>query len=172
MAIQLPTALTSGLTERFGSLAAHPLASRFANLRPLSEFLDWRRVSRPHGFGEVQGRVAHNLAYFSSNYAVVFVLYGLYGLLTNLALLLVIALVAGGMLGIGKLDGRDLQLGFASLSTSQLYTALVCVAVPLGIWASPLSLALWLVGATSATVLGHAAFMDKPVENAFAEEAV
>ncbi|KAI5300545.1 hypothetical protein KEM55_006699 [Ascosphaera atra] len=173
--IQLPIdALTSrlNLSERMNSLRQQPFANRFANLRPLSEFFDFKRISKPANFGEVQSRVNYNLSYFSSNYAVLFVMYSIYGLLTNLTLLFVIALVVGGMYGISLLQGGDLELGFTRFTSSQLYTGLLCVAVPLGIWASPLSTAIWLIGATSFTVLGHASFMDKPIENAFSEEAV
>ena len=31
---------------------------------------------------------------------------------------------------------------------------------------------LWLIGATGVTILGHASLMDRPIENAFSEEAV
>jgi hypothetical protein len=42
----------------------------------------------------------------------------------------------------------------------------------LGLFASPISTVLWLIGASGVTILGHASFMDKPIENAFSEEAV
>jgi hypothetical protein len=88
-----------------------PLANRFANLRPLSEFFDFKRISKPANFGEVQSRVGYNLSYFSSNYAAVFAMLSIYSLLTNFLLLFVIILVVGGMWGIGKLAGRDLEIG-------------------------------------------------------------
>lgn len=88
-----------------------PLANRFANLRPLSEFFDFKRISKPANFGEVQSRVGYNLSYFSSNYAVVFAMLSIYSLLTNWLLMFVIVLVVGGMWGIGKLAGRDLEIG-------------------------------------------------------------
>ena len=171
--MQLPiSAITSQFSDRFNSVRAQSLSSRFANLRPVSEFLDVKRFSKPAHFGEAQSRVNYNLSYFSSNYAVVFVMLSIYSLLTNFLLLFVIILVTGGLYGIGKLEGRDLELGVARLNTSQLYTGLLVVAVPLGIWASPISTVLWLIGATGVTVFGHAALMDKPIENAFSEEAV
>ncbi|KAL3457766.1 prenylated rab acceptor PRA1 [Aspergillus heterothallicus] len=171
--IQIPIeALTSRFGDRFNSLRSQSLGSRFANLRPVSEFLDFKRISKPANFGEVQSRVNYNLSYFSSNYAAVFVMLSIYSLLTNPVLLFVIIFVSAGLWGIGKLDGRDLDLGFARFNTSQLYTGLLLVGIPLGFWASPISTALWLIGATGVTVFGHAAFMDKPIENAFSEEAV
>lgn len=167
-------ALTSrfNLGDRFSSVRSQSISSRFANLKPVSEFLDIKRLSKPGNFGEVQSRVNYNLTYFSSNYAVVFVMLSIYSLLTNLLLLFVILLVVGGMWGIGKLGGADLDVGLVRATTSQLYTGLVCVAVPLTFIASPISTFLWLIGATGVSILGHASLMDKPIENAFSEEAV
>lgn len=167
-------ALTSrlNLQGRFDSVRAQSITSRFANLKPLSEFFDLKRLSKPANFGEVQNRVNYNLSYFSSNYAVVFVMLCIYSLLTNWKLLFCIILVAGGMFGIGKLQGQDLQLGNIRATTSQLYTVLLVIAVPLFFISSPFSTVLWLIGATGVSVLGHAAFMDKPIESAFSEEAV
>jgi hypothetical protein len=173
--IQIPIeAITSrlNLSERFNSVRAQSVSSRFANLKPISEFFDLKRLSKPANFAEVQSRVNYNLGYFSSNYAIVFVMLSIYSLLTNLVLLFVIILVVGGMYGIGKLEGRDLDIGVARATTSQLYTGLLVIAVPMGIWASPISTVLWLIGATGVSVLGHASLMDKPIENAFSEEAV
>lgn len=157
---------------RFNNMRSGALSGRFANLRPVTEFFDLKRLSKPQNFGEVQTRVNYNLSYFSSNYAAVFVMLSIYSLLTNLLLLFVIILVVGGMWGIGKLGGRDLDVGFVRATPSQLYTGLLVLAVPLGIWASPFSTVLWLIGATGVTVIGHASFMDKPIESAFSEEAV
>lgn len=167
-------AITSrlNLQGRFDGIRSQSLGSRFSNLRPIGEFFDLKRLSKPQNFGEAQSRVNYNLSYFSSNYAAVFVMLSIYSLITNLPLLFVIILVVGGMWGIGKLGGQDLDLGFIRATTSQLYTALVCVAVPLAFIASPLSSFLWLIGASGVTILGHAAFMDKPIEQAFSEEAV
>lgn len=167
-------ALTSRLNfgDRFAGIRSQSLGTRFTNLRPLSEFFDLKRLSKPANFGDVQTRVNYNLSHFSSNYAVVFVMLSIYSLLTNLLLLFVIVLVVGGMWGIGKLDGRDLDIGVFRATSSQLYTGLLIVSVPLGIWASPITTVLWLIGATGVSILGHASFMDRPIENAFSEEAV
>jgi hypothetical protein len=174
-AISIPLdALTSRLNlgERFNSVRSQSVAARFSNLKPISEFLDLKRLSKPATVADVQSRLNYNLSYFSSNYAVVFVMLSIYSLLTNWALLFLIVLVVGGMWGIKKLGGADLDIGVVKATSSQLYTALLCVSVPLFFWASPFQTALWLIGATGVTILGHASFMDKPIENAFSEEAV
>lgn len=96
----------------------------------------------------------------------------IYSLLTNWVLLFDIILVVGGMWGIGKLEGRDLDVGVFRATSSQLYTGLLIIAVPLGIIASPISTILWLIGASGVSILGHASFMDKPIDEAFSGEAV
>jgi hypothetical protein len=173
--IQIPLdVLTSrfNLGDRFSGFQNQSLTSRFANLRPISEFFDLKRISKPSNFSEVQSRVNYNLSHFSSNYAAVFCMLSVYGLLTKPSLIFLIVLVIGGMWGIGKLQGRDLDIGVARASTSQLYTALVCLSIPLFFWAGPVQFLLWLVGASAVTILGHASFMDKPIDEAFSGEAV
>ncbi|RVX72358.1 hypothetical protein B0A52_04563 [Exophiala mesophila] len=149
-------ALTSrlNLSDRFSGVRSQSIASRFANIKPISEFLDLKRLSKPNNFAEVQTRVNYNLSYFSSNYAVVFVMLSVYSLLTNLYLLFDIILVVGGMWAIGKLGGQDLEIGTIRATTSQLYTGLACVAVPIAFIASPIATVLWLIGATGVTILG------------------
>ncbi|KAL8843619.1 MAG: hypothetical protein Q9170_000123 [Blastenia crenularia] len=172
--IQIPLdALTSRLNigSRFEGVRSQSLSTRFANLKPISEFLNLSRLSKPANFGEIQSRVNYNLGYFSSNYVAVAIMLLIYSLLTNLTLLFDIVFVGIGLFGIKKLDGRDLELGFTRATTSQLYTGLFVIAVPLFIWANPIGSALWLVGATGVSILGHASFMDKPIDTAFSEEA-
>lgn len=173
--IQIPLdVLTSrlNLSDRFASVRSQSLTSRFANLKPISEFLDLKRLSKPQNFGEVQSRINYNLGHFSSNYAVVFAMLSIYSLLTNPVLLFVIILVFGGMWAIGKLNGQDLDIGVFRATTSQLYTGLLIVVVPLTLYASPLTTLLWLIGASGVSILGHASFMDKPIDEAFSGEAV
>ncbi|KAK9476059.1 prenylated rab acceptor PRA1 [Lipomyces japonicus] len=148
------------------------LRNRVGDIRPVHEFFDFKRVSKPKNINEVQGRVTYNLTYFSANYLIVFAILSVYSLLRNLLLLFVLILVAGSLYGISMLKGNDLNLGFTRLTTSQLYVALTVIAVPLGFIASPISTILWLLGAATVAIIGHAAFLDRPIENAFSGEAV
>ncbi|KAH8891869.1 prenylated rab acceptor PRA1 [Thozetella sp. PMI_491] len=173
--IQIPIdVLTSRLNlgDRFASIRSGTVANRFSNLRPVSEFFDFKRLSKPANFADAQSRVNYNLGYFSSNYAVVFVMLCIYALLSNPWLLFDIIFVAVGMFLIGKLEGRDLELGQQRFTTSQLYTALYVIAIPIALISSPFTTILWLIGASGVVILGHAAFMDKPIDEAFSGEAV
>ena len=159
----------NGVSEQVRSQS---FGQRFPNLKPISEFLDLKRLSKPANFMEVQSRINYNVGYFSTNYVGVALMLGVYSLLTNLTLLFDIIFVGAGLFGIKKLNGRDLDVGFARATTSQLYTGLLIIGVPLFFWARPIGTALWLVGATGVSILGHASFMDKPIDTAFSEEAV
>jgi len=87
-----------------------PLSNHFANIRPLREFFDFRRVSKPANVDEVESRCNYNLSYFSSNYVVIFVLLSIYPVLTNILLPVIIIMAVGGRWAIGRL-GDDLVLG-------------------------------------------------------------
>jgi PRA1 family protein 1 len=166
--------LTSRLNfgDRFSGLRSQSFGQRFANIKPIGEFLDVKRLSKPNNFAEVQTRVNYNLSYFSSNYAAVFVMLSIYGLITHPWLLFDIIFVTFGMWFIGKLQGGDLEIGTFKATTSQLYTGLLCIAVPIGFFASPFAFILWLIGASGVAIFGHASLMERPIENAFSEEAV
>ncbi|KAI1451448.1 PRA1 family protein-domain-containing protein [Annulohypoxylon moriforme] len=149
--IQIPLdVLTSRLNiqDRFAGFRNTSLSSRFANMRPVSEFLDFKRLSKPANFGEVQSRVNYNLGTFSSNYALVFVLLSVYALITNPLLLFDIILLVGGMWLLGRLNGQDLTIGTFQATSSQLYTGLLVTCGLLFLIASPFSTVLWLIGAS------------------------
>lgn len=160
------------LGDRFSSVRSQSVAQRFSNLKPVGEFLDLKRLSKPRDFADVQSRVNYNLGYFSSNYAVIFVMLSIYALLTNTWLLFDIVFVTVSMWVIGRLGGRDLEIGTFRATTSQLYTGVACISVPIAIFSGPIGTFLWLIGASGVTILGHASLMDRPIENAFSEEAV
>ncbi|GME75198.1 unnamed protein product [Ambrosiozyma monospora] len=146
------------------------LQTKFQNIRTPQEFFDVRRVSKPQNFGEIQQRVSYNLGYFQANYIAIVLLLSVYALLTNWLLMFVLLFSAGGVYTITKLNGEDLRLPFGTLSTSQLYTGLLCIAIPLGFLASPISTMMWLIGSSVVTIFSHASFMEKPIETVFEEE--
>ncbi|KAG7813193.1 hypothetical protein KL921_000739 [Ogataea angusta] len=143
--------------------------NRFSSIRPPQEFLDYRRFSKPQNFGEIQQRVSFNLPYFQANYIAIILLLSVYALVTNALLLFVLGFTGFGIYFISKLKGGDLELPMGRLTTSQLYTGLAVIAVPLGFLASPISTMMWLIGTSAVTVLSHASLMEKPIETVFEE---
>jgi PRA1 family protein 1 len=164
--IQIPLDL---ITSRLRNTS---LSSRFANLKPIGEFLDVKRFSKPANFAEVQSRVNYNLSTFSSNYTVVALLLSIYALITNTRLLFDIILLSGGLWLLGRLNGQDLTIGTFTATSSQLYTGLFCVCGFIFLIASPFTTVLWFIGASGVVILGHAAMLDKPIDEAFSGEAV
>ena len=146
------------------------ILSTLLQLRPPQEFFDFRRVSKPANFGEAQGRISYNLGYYSANYVAIVAILSVYALVTNFLLMFVILLVAGGVFGISRLGGNDLVLPFGRFNSSQLYTGLMIVAIPLTFLASPISTMMWLIGSSMVTVGSHATLMEKPIETVFEEE--
>lgn len=110
------------------------------------------------------------MGYFNANYIAIVSVLSVYALVTNLLLLFVIFFLAGGIFGINHLGGNDLVLPVGRFNTSQLYTGLLIVAVPLGFLASPISTMMWLIGSSGVSVLSHASLMEKPIETVFEEE--
>ncbi|MCP8716380.1 MAG: hypothetical protein M5E90_03060 [Asgard group archaeon] len=110
------------------------------------------------------------MGYFSANYITIVLALSVYALVTNFLLLFVTVFVLGGIYGINKLNGEDLVLPVGRFNTSQLYTGLLIVAVPLGFLASPISTMMWLIGSSAVTVGAHASLMEKPIETVFEEE--
>ncbi|KAL2256507.1 hypothetical protein VTK26DRAFT_1563 [Humicola hyalothermophila] len=173
--IQIPIdVLTSRLniSERFANMRSASLGSRFSNLRPISEFLDVKRMSKPANFAEMQSRINYNLGHFSSNYAVIFVMLCIYGLITTKWLLFDIIFVTLGMYLIGKLEGNDLEFGEHRFSPMQLYTGLYVIAIPIALFSGVLGTMMWLIGASGLVIGGHAAILEKPIDEAFSGEAV
>ncbi|QPG75337.1 hypothetical protein FOA43_002690 [Brettanomyces nanus] len=146
------------------------LQNKFSTVRPAQEFFDVRRLSKPADFNEVQQRVSYNVSYFQANYISVVLLLSVYALITNGLLLFVLLFSGLGVYGISKLHGEDLKLPIGSLTTSQLYTGLLIIALPLGFLASPISTMMWLIGSSAVAVVSHAALMEKPIETVFEEQ--
>lgn len=155
--------------ERFRN-DVQSLQKSLSKLRPPQEFFDFRRISKPANFGEAQSRASYNLKYFSANYVAIVIILSIYALISNALLLFVIFLVAGGIYGINRLGGEDLVLPVGRFNTSQLYTGLLIIAIPLTLFANPLSTLMWLVGSSGVSVLSHASLMEKPIETVFEEE--
>ncbi|ODV61176.1 Yip3p [Ascoidea rubescens DSM 1968] len=143
------------------------VGSKLQSLKSPQEFFDFRRISKPENFGEIQSRVSYNLSYFSANYLSIIGLLSIYALVTNLLLLFVLVFFIGGVYGINRLPDGEIRSPFGTLNSSQLYTGLFMISIPLGFLASPISTMMWLIGASGVTVLGHASLMDKPIETAF-----
>ncbi|KAF0521907.1 prenylated rab acceptor PRA1 [Gigaspora margarita] len=138
-------------------------SERLGNIRPMSEFFDRSRISKPNGMGDVAQRLSYNLTYYQSNYIVIVI-----GI-TNLWLVLTILFLLGGLNYIRKLPPNEPLVIFErSISQKQLYIGLFSVSIPL-LWISSAgSTIFWIIGASATLVIGHAALLEPGVEGGFA----
>ncbi|CAH7669565.1 prenylated rab acceptor PRA1 [Phakopsora pachyrhizi] len=137
---------------------------RLSSIRPVSEFLDYQRVSRPKDLNEATSRITHNTRQFSGNYAVIVALLAVYSLLTNPLLLIAIGFLVGGFACIQRFGPNSESAAEGQVVTQKnLYIGLFVIGIPMLWIAAPISTAMWLVGSSAVTVLGHASFLEPSV---------
>ncbi|KAK0524322.1 Prenylated Rab acceptor 1 [Tilletia horrida] len=140
---------------------------RLSSLRPLNEFFDYQRISRPQDSNEAFQRITYNTRYFSGNYAVIVGALAVYGLLTSPWLLVAIAFLVGGFALINRFAPEPMQVGEHVVTQKSLYTVLFVIGIPLLWYASPIALLFWLIGSSAFVILGHAAFIEPPVASEY-----
>ncbi|KAH9831273.1 prenylated rab acceptor PRA1 [Rhodofomes roseus] len=148
--------------------------TRLSALRPVSEFFDHHRISKPADLNTATSRISYNTRYFSGNYGVIVGVLAVYALLTNWLLIISLGFLIGGFAAINKFAPEPLQVGDQVITQKTLYTGLFVVGIPLLWWSSPLGTFFWLVGASSFLILGHASLMEPGIESEYAtvQEAV
>ncbi|CAO1622799.1 unnamed protein product [Sympodiomycopsis kandeliae] len=140
---------------------------RLSSLRPVGEFFDHQRISRPQDLNEATQRITYNTRHFSGNYAVLIGLLAVYGLLTSPLLLVAILFLVGGFIAINKFAPEPMQVGEHVVTQKSLYTGLFVIGIPLLWIASPVALLFWLIGSSAVLCLGHAAFIEPPVSSEY-----
>ncbi|TIA73384.1 hypothetical protein E3P92_01635 [Wallemia ichthyophaga] len=142
--------------------------TRLSRLRPVNEFFDHHRLSRPSDMNEATSRITYNTRHFSGNYGVVVAVLSVYALLTNPFLLIAIAVIVGGFAAVQRFGADPLQVGEHVITQKGLYGVLVVVGLVLFWIAAPLSILFWLVGSSTMLIFGHAALIEPGVESEYA----
>ncbi|WFD36557.1 RNA-directed DNA polymerase [Malassezia cuniculi] len=165
-AIEFLTQRTSSLTvpERFRSLRE----TRLASVRPMSEFLDYHRVSRPRDTNEAIQRITYNTRHFATNYTIVILVLSVYGLVTAPLLLVAMGVLFGGFVAINRFAPEPMQVGEHVITQKGLYAALLVVGLVLLWFAQPFALIFWIVSSSALLILFHAAFIEPPVSSEYA----
>ncbi|KAF9982911.1 hypothetical protein BGZ65_002377 [Modicella reniformis] len=135
-----------------------------STLRPMAEFLDSNRLSKPTSVASMTSRLSCNIPYFRSNYILVFVGITAYSLVTNATLMFSAGIVATGWHFISKIPPEGIVIGEDRYNPRQLRTGLGCIAVPLFFYSSTLGTIFYIIGASAVSILGHAACMEEHIE--------
>ncbi|KIJ49655.1 hypothetical protein M422DRAFT_28022 [Sphaerobolus stellatus SS14] len=142
--------------------------TKLSSLRPIGEFVDHNRISRPADLNTAVSRISYNTRYFSGNYLLIIVSLAVYAVITNPVLLIALALLIGGFILINRWAPEPLQVGDRTITQKHLYTALFVIGLPLLWWASPVATFFWLVFSSSFIILFHAALLEPGVESEYA----
>ncbi|KAF9409086.1 hypothetical protein BGZ94_002084, partial [Podila epigama] len=109
-----------------------------STLRPLPEFLDLKRFSKPANLGQLTARLNYNLPYFKANYGFMFLGITAYSLITNVKLMCSMGIMYAGVHYISKVPPEGAVIGDTTYTPRQLQT-----------------------GASAVSILGHAAYMEE-----------
>ncbi|GAA6010027.1 Yip3p [Rhodotorula paludigena] len=159
---------TQSLAQRLPE-AVTQFRERLQSLRPPNEFFDMQRVSKPADLNAATQRIKYNVNYFSGNYILLILLLAVYSLLTNPLLLIALAFLIGGYIGINKFIPEPVQFGSTTIEPRHLYMVLLIVGIPILWLSAPLSAFFWLVGSSSVLILGHAAVVEPGVESEYGQ---
>ncbi|GJN90965.1 hypothetical protein Rhopal_003979-T1 [Rhodotorula paludigena] len=159
---------TQSLAQRLPE-AVTQFRERLQSLRPPNEFFDMQRVSKPADLNAATQRIKYNVNYFSGNYILLILLLAVYSLLTNPLLLIALAFLIGGYIGINKFIPEPVQFGSTTIEPRHLYMVLLIVGIPILWLSAPLSAFFWLVGSSSVLILGHAAIVEPGVESEYGQ---
>ncbi|GAA6032286.1 hypothetical protein JCM8097_008099 [Rhodosporidiobolus ruineniae] len=158
---------SQSLMERLPAQLQDFRQTRLQTLRPPQEFFDVQRVSRPADMGVATSRIKYNVNYYSGNYIFLVLLLAVYSLLTNPLLLIALAFLIGGFIGINKFFPEPIQLGSTVIEPKHLYGTLFVIGLPILWFAAPIATFFWLVGSSSVLILAHAALLEPGPESEY-----
>ncbi|KAI9098347.1 PRA1 family protein-domain-containing protein [Phlyctochytrium arcticum] len=163
--------------------------ARFAGLKPLSDFFDRNRFSRPSSISGkcpklylqclrpltdrpsvFTQRLNYNLTYFQNNYIVLALLITVYLLVTNIWFLFTIMFLLGGFKFITALPSHQptsLPGGFR-VTPRQLWPIFVGVGLIMVYFTSSITTFIWMASCSALVIASHAGMMEPPIEANFA----
>lgn len=142
--------------------------TRLSTLRPLNEFFDHHRISRPADLNTATSRISYNTRYFSGNYGLIVAALSIYALIMNPLLLISIGFLIGGFVAINRFAPEPIQAGNYVVTQKSLYIALFVIGLPLLYISGPFATSFWIVGASAFVILFHAALIEPGVESEYA----
>ncbi|AOA61816.1 Putative protein involved in ER to Golgi transport [Komagataella phaffii CBS 7435] len=134
-------------------------------LRPSREFLDLKRVTKPTSLLDLQSRLTFNLRYFYYNYVLIALVFGVYFLLQNLLLLLLVVFILSAVFGISRIQQDEVDLIAFRVNVSHLYGFVAIVSIILVFISSPVGTVLSWATVSGITIFLHGSFLDKPIQS-------
>ncbi|KAL7677829.1 hypothetical protein ACOME3_004062 [Neoechinorhynchus agilis] len=145
------------------------------SVRPWLEFLNTSRISLPKTPRRAIRRVLSNVEYFQSNYFIIFVVLGIYSIVTSPLILLVVIIMLLGfyMVNTKSSSQSPLTLFGRQVPVFYQYVAVVAFSLPLFFLAKATSVIFWILGASIGIVLVHSAlYTPSQQEDSFVQAEV
>jgi hypothetical protein len=146
------------------------VTSRFAQLKPIREFFDFKRIKKPQSYQEAKSNFDFNLAYFANNYLLAAVILVGYFLITNLFLLISVCFAVGGLKFIQIQNGNLLKIGQITVTTPQMWIVYGFVCFVLFFFTGVTTSLLWAVFCIGSLITLHASCIQKPIEAEFGDQ--
>ncbi|KAJ3521628.1 hypothetical protein NM688_g8992 [Phlebia brevispora] len=143
--------------------------TRLSALRPLNEFFDIHRLSRPADMNQATSRITYNARYFSGNYGVIVASLAVYALLTNPILLIAMGFLVGASQQSTNSGPTRCRSASMSSHKSPCTPSSSSSASPYSGLSSPLTTIFWVVGASGLLIVGHASLMEPGIESEYAQ---
>mmetsp|Transcript_1849 Transcript_1849/g.2658 ORF Transcript_1849/g.2658 Transcript_1849/m.2658 type:complete len:244 (+) Transcript_1849:70-801(+) len=157
-----PTNIGSVVTETVSRWREKPLES----VRPWGEFFDRQRLGVPRPT-EIRQRTSQNLAYFQTNYLILFFVLAIYSVLTSPGLLLIAILMCGLSFYLLYWRQDDIMIGSWKVTAHQKVLMVLVMSLVLCVFTSAAKTLLWIVAIAVVFVMGHALFWSPPEEELF-----
>lgn len=136
------------------------IQSRHAVVRPWSEFLNIKKVSKPKSGADVLHRIVSNVQRFQSNYLFVFLGLVIYCIVTNPTLLFALGFCLASWWFISvRNKGEGIKILGRETAARELYAIVVVIAIVLFYFAGAGGTVFWIIGASVVLILTHAVVM-------------
>jgi len=142
--------------------------TRLSGLRPVTEFFDYQRLSKPADMNQATSRISYNTRYFSGNYLLIVALLAVYAVIMNYLLLFSLAFLVGGFALINKFAPEATQVGEHTITQKHLYAGLFVIGIPMFLWAGPFGTFFGIVFGSALLILVHASLLEPGVESDYA----
>uniref|UniRef100_A0A1B6CTJ3 PRA1 family protein n=1 Tax=Clastoptera arizonana TaxID=38151 RepID=A0A1B6CTJ3_9HEMI len=158
MASQTMTNKPTGRLAQTLSLKAWLLQCR-QNIRPWATFFNTTNFNIPPSVPQVTKRLLKNVAYFQSNYFIIFLLLALYCLITSPLLLIAVAASLGACYLLSARNAESkITIMNHELTLAQQYALVAGISLPIYLLAGAGSAIFWTIGATVVVIGIHSAF--------------
>ncbi|KAF8904466.1 hypothetical protein CPB84DRAFT_1814459 [Gymnopilus junonius] len=138
--------------------------TRLSGLRPVTEFFDFQRISRPADMNQATSRISYNTRYFSASRITGFS-FLLSSLLEALRLSTNSVRIPTNLRAVFFFHSH---VFYSARGNTHLYTALFVIGIPMFLWAGPFGTFFGVLVGSAILVLSHASLLEPGVESDYA----